>query len=99
SVLLVPKIYLFLKPATKVSDDRSRKEISSFLKQYSDSIAEEDVTEEAGSTPSASPKVDSTRHSGQVQQFYFDPNKIGKADWIKLGLTAKQAESIEKYKA
>ncbi len=31
--------------------------------------------------------------------FLFDPNKIGVAEWLKLGLSEKQATVIEKYKA
>lgn len=31
--------------------------------------------------------------------FQFDPNIIGVADWVKLGLTEKQAAVIEKYKS
>jgi DNA uptake protein ComE-like DNA-binding protein len=40
--------------------------------------------------------VDSTSHDSL---FYFDPNTITEADWIKLGLTEKQAAVIEKYKS
>ncbi|MBS1625801.1 MAG: helix-hairpin-helix domain-containing protein [Bacteroidetes bacterium] len=31
--------------------------------------------------------------------FYFDPNTIGIADWLRLGLSEKQANGIERYKA
>lgn len=31
--------------------------------------------------------------------FYFDPNVIGMSDWMRLGLTEKQATVIEKYKS
>lgn len=34
-----------------------------------------------------------------IQYFMFDPNLIGVHDWIKLGFSQKQAESIENYKA
>ncbi len=31
--------------------------------------------------------------------FYFDPNKIGVPEWLRLGLTEKQGNGIERYKA
>ncbi|MBS1593339.1 MAG: helix-hairpin-helix domain-containing protein [Bacteroidetes bacterium] len=31
--------------------------------------------------------------------FYFDPNTISLSDWLRLGLTEKQANGIERYKA
>lgn len=34
-----------------------------------------------------------------VKLFYFDPNTIGIGDWVRLGLSEKQAAVIEKYKS
>lgn len=43
------------------------------------------------------------RFDGRVTKryrlFVFDPNKIGQADWEKLGLSPKQAQAILKYRA
>ena len=36
--------------------------------------------------------------NSKVKYFYFDPNKIDKAQWEQLGLKSWQAEMIEKYK-
>lgn len=33
------------------------------------------------------------------EPFAFDPNTIGEEDWVRLGLSAKQAAAIERYKA
>jgi competence protein ComEA len=33
----------------------------------------------------------------QVQMFYFDPNKIQAADWIRLGLQERMAQTIRHY--
>lgn len=33
----------------------------------------------------------------QVPMFYFDPNKIQTADWIRLGLQERQAQTIRHY--
>lgn len=38
-------------------------------------------------------------NAGKVVLFTFDPNTIGIEDWLRLGLTEKQAAVIEKYKS
>lgn len=45
--------------------------------------------------------IDSTnaKPNASITLFKFDPNTIGVKEWMKLGFSDKQANSIEKYKA
>ena len=45
-----------------------------------------------------SPNLD-LANEDTIQYFIFNPNDIGKDDWIALGFSEKQASSIENYKA
>jgi competence ComEA-like helix-hairpin-helix protein len=38
-------------------------------------------------------------NNDSISMFYFDPNTITTDDWVRLGLSLKQAEVIEKYKS
>ncbi len=57
-------------------------------------ISERETNAIADSGSLAGPKTFAVK-----DYFEFDPNKIGVEEWVKLGFTQKQAESIEKYKA
>ncbi len=84
-VILIPRAYhfYFIKPQVAYRDTTVVKETGA-LQMDSDRQME-------------SSKTDSGNIHGSL--FYFDPNKIGVNDWIKLGLSVKQAAVIEKYKS
>jgi DNA uptake protein ComE-like DNA-binding protein len=84
-VILTPKAYhfYFIKPQTSYRDTTLVKEIGA-LQMDSD---RELVSE----------RTDTGDAHGSL--FYFDPNVINTDDWIRLGLSEKQAAVIEKYKA
>ena len=61
----------------------------------------------AGEEPQQAPERYTNRYTDTVSAkpsasatiFKFDPNTIGIKEWMKLGFSEKQANSIEKYKA
>jgi competence protein ComEA len=82
-VLVIPKVYRYyvVRPNAIVIDSTLSKEITE--KNDNPSDTNESKTGDAN-----------TRGNGL---FYFDPNTIDTTEWLRLGLTEKQAKSIEKY--
>ena len=82
--LIIPGVYRFyiVKPNRAFIDNTIVKDLA----VRNDSPAD---------TNASNTRATNTRASGL---FYFDPNTISINEWKKLGLTEKQASSIEKYK-
>ena len=106
AVFILPKVYLFLKPAEKDNTSAYQKEIDAFVTEYNEKkllAKTEDSTTENYSAFNPYSAVDlSSRYKRKEERkiiyFDFDPNKIGVEEWMKLGFSEKQAESIEKLK-
>lgn len=82
-VLVIPRVYRFyaVKPNTVFSDSTLTKAIA-------------ERTDNASDTNASHITDVNTKDKGL---FYFDPNTISTAEWLRLGLSEKQAKSIEKY--
>ncbi len=107
AVLLAPKVYFFFKPVEKSDNSKYEKEVDAFIEEYNRRtlLASADTSEESLSeiyNPYANVEL-SKRFRGKevrkIEYFDFDPNKIGVVEWVKLGFSEKQAESIEKLKS
>lgn len=83
--------YKYYMLSSQSSSPKYTAEIEAFAKQYN--------TDELHSSQYTDTASLSNTNAVAGDLFYFNPNIIGKVDWIKLGLTEKQATSIEKYKA
>ena len=83
-VLVIPRVYRFYaaKPNTVFIDSTLTKAIA-------------ERTDNASDTNASHITDVNTKDKGL---FYFDPNTIGIAEWVRLGLSEKQANSIEKYR-
>lgn len=96
AVLIFPNVYFYFQPVQHADNSVYDAEIAAFLKEYQ---------EKKGAAPisyrqdTSGKKVYSRRDKNDIVYFDFDPNKIGIGDWMKLGFSEKQAQSIEKYKA
>ena len=84
-ILIIPGVYRFyiVKPNTVFIDSTIVKDLA----VRNDSPAD---------TNTSNIRATNTRAS---DLFYFDPNTISIDEWKRLGLTEKQAASIEKYKS
>jgi competence protein ComEA len=102
-VLLAPKVYFYFKPVEHANNSKYKEEIEAFVHGNRASDREEDIADTIVAVKdSSSPKRDTTvikRHRTTATYFEFDPNKIGVEEWMRLGFTDKQAQSIENYKA
>ena len=103
-VLLVPRIYFFFKPVEHISNATHEHELDVFLNGNKTLSANEELPDtltigkdSVGTVPDSAASAKKVRRL--TGYFYFDPNKIGVEDWMRLGFTEKQAEGIEKYKA
>ena len=85
SIMIIPGVYRFyiLKPNIAFQDTSLVKVIA-------------DINDKPSDTNASNIRATNTGGSGL---FYFDPNTITAHDWVRLGLTEKQAASIEKYKS
>ena len=84
-VLLIPQAYHFYGTKAQVS--------------FADTTISKDLAALGKSDAVNYEGIDSFKHQAHGELFYFDPNTIGAEDWVRLGLTGKQAAVIEKYKA
>ena len=99
-VLIAPRAYLYFKPVQHADNSKYKAEIEAFEKGRP---LNEDLSDTMGAIKDTST---SNRDSTQLAKakhrqptyFVFDPNKIGVEDWMRLGFTEKQAQSIELYK-
>jgi competence protein ComEA len=98
---IAPGIYHYFKPVEHADNSKYEKEIEAFVHGNHVLTPEEEMADtmsvkrDSASTDSSQLKKIKQR----ISYFEFDPNKIGVAEWVRLGFTEKQAESIEKYKA
>jgi len=104
AVLVAPEIYFYFKPVEHADNSKYKQEIEAFVHGNKSLSPEEEMadTTTAGKDGISAIKDTSqylkiTKHR-QSGYFEFDPNKIGVEDWMRLGFTEKQAQSIEKYK-
>jgi competence protein ComEA len=107
ALLILPKVYFFFSPVKQNINSPYDKEVEAFEKEYqakkqlaAGSVADQDQSETFN--PYANVKLSShfkTKKQKETEYFDFDPNKIGVAEWVRLGFSNKQAESIEKAKA
>jgi competence protein ComEA len=88
-VLLIPKVHRFYIAKPQILPDTLYKEFTKIERPIDTSEIE---------TDSASRREQDRGSSGKVL-FFFDPNTANIDTWLRLGLSKKQAESIEKYKA
>lgn len=96
-IIIVPKIYFLVCP----KDSFPRKIITSQIKDFQKEYAALEATR--GDSNDYGNYNFYNDHSSQQRNvsgalFYFDPNKIGLDDWIRLGLSERQASVIENYK-
>jgi competence protein ComEA len=102
-IFLLPKIYFYLKPVEHIENQPYEQEIEAFIREFEEKklLAQGDSSDDRETfNPYAnvaiSPQFKTKR---EIEYFEFDPNKIGLADWMRLGFSEKQAASIEKGKA
>lgn len=99
AVFILPRAYSFFKPAnTAPADSLAQQQAISFNNDYNRLKNQISTADEDSAAPAPEAPAKAT-NKAPVKYFYFDPNKIGVKEWIQLGLTEKQAASIEKYKA
>ncbi len=98
-VLIAPRVYFYFKPVEHADNSKYKAEIEAFEKGLP---LNEDLTDTTAGADSSSTHHDTTiiqkLKRRQATYFEFDPNKIGVEDWVRLGFTEKQAQSIELYK-
>lgn len=101
--------YLYYYPSVNEVNNEYDADLEAFIKEYyeKNQLAKRDSIEDnriAEYTSNPFNNIDvNTRYKSPVKRepeyFDFDPNKIGVDDWVLLGFSEKQAESIEKLKA
>ena len=99
-VLIAPRVYFYFKPVQHANNSKDKAGIEAFEKGLT---LNEDLTDTITPSDSSLAHHDSTTtiqklKRRQATYFEFDPNKIGVEDWMRLGFTEKQAQSIELYK-
>lgn len=107
AVFILPSVYLYYQPVEHTDNSKYDKEVDAFIKEYNErrQLALADTLEDSTNTdfnPYANVDLNSRfnkKEKRTIEYFEFDPNKIGIEEWIKLGFSEKQAESIEKLKA
>lgn len=97
-IITVPKIYFLVSPKDSLPRKIVTSQIKDFQKEYA---ALEAIREDSNDYRNYNSYND---HSSQQRNvsgalFYFDPNKIGLDDWMRLGLSERQATVIENYKS
>jgi hypothetical protein len=110
-VVAVPRLYFYFKPPEHADNSKYLKEAERFARNSAANEEEKAGTPPETDNPKSSENqtgipivtVDSGLHivkkaTGADGYFNFDPNKIGVAEWVKLGFTEKQATTIEHYK-
>jgi competence protein ComEA len=81
---------LFINKSTEskvVVDEKTLAEIQQFKMEYESQLESQQFNNK------------SNKEKAAVALFYFDPNLIGEEEWMKLGLSKRQAEVIERYKS
>ncbi len=105
TVLLAPHLYFYFKPVEHADNSKYKQQIEAFASTGNYVTTISDTTGNiAPVTADSLQQRNTVAPAGIVKKmqpgyFEFDPNKIGVKEWVQLGFTEKQAESIEKYKA
>ncbi len=101
-IIVAPKAYFYFKPVEHIDNSKCEKEIADFTKAYN---RHAEVTVSADTTRIDTAAAIEKKSQAHVyfkkpaeSYFVFDPNKIGVAEWMRLGFTEKQAMTIEHYK-
>ncbi len=106
-VFIVPATYLYYKPIQHADNSPYQKEVDAFIKEFNEkkqlALLADSIKKDSLLIVSRDLTLDSSsslkkKEERKIAYFQFDPNKIGVAEWIKLGFSAKQAASIEKLK-
>ncbi len=104
---IVPATYLYYKPIEHIDNSPYLVEVDSFIVEFNekkqlallaDSIRKDSLLFARRDSTSDSSLTFTNKTLRQIAYFEFDPNKIGMAEWMKLGFSEKQAASIEKLK-
>jgi len=101
-ISIVPRVYFYFNPPKFDDGQGFRKEILAFQKQL-DELKQNDSLSNIES-PEFNPYAEShfskkkESFNRNVVLFPFNPNTIGVEEWQQLGMSKKQAESIEKAK-
>ena len=104
---IVPDVYFYFKPVEHIDNGKYQSEVDAFIKEYNErkQLALADTLGDSNAynfNPYANVDLSSQfkkKEKRPITYFDFDPNKIGVEEWMKLGFSEKQAESIEKLKA
>lgn len=86
-MLILPYVVNRAEPDETPIDEKTLSQIQEFKQSYESQLA------------NSSYDNSYKKEAAAVTLFYFDPNTIGVAEWMKLGLSQKQAEVIERYKS
>jgi competence protein ComEA len=97
-VLIAPRVYYYLKPVEHADNSKYKAEVEAFEKGQPVTGDLTDTTATDSSLANHDTTTIQKLRRRQATYFVFDPNKIGVEDWMRLGFTEKQAQSIEKYK-
>ena len=103
-VIITPKVYHYFKPVQHADNSKYKQEVEAFVHGNKPLSAEEEAADTIAATKASATTIqDTSQHITPkkprgTNYFEFDPNKIHVEDWVRLGFTQKQAESIEKYK-
>ncbi len=103
AAFILPNMYTYFNPPQHFDNTQYDNEINAFIKEYIEKkqLSLADTLEEAFN-PYANVQLSShfkKKEKREIEYFDFDPNKIGVEEWIKLGFSEKQAESIERTKS
>lgn len=101
--LAFPFVYSSIEPKTENSDKNFKTEVDAFINEYEAkkqfALAKDSVEENSTFEYNPYASVDLKEEKKKIEYSDFDPNKIGVIEWMKMGLSPKQAASIEKLKA
>ena len=101
-IIVAPKAYFYFKPVEHIDNSKYEKEVAAFANAYNHR-AEVAVSADTTKVDTAAALEKKSQAHVYLKKpaesyFVFDPNKIGIAEWVKLGFTEKQAMTIEHYK-
>ena len=107
AAFITPSVYFYFKPVEHINNSKYDNYIDAFINEYNQrkQLAIVDTLSDSTNTnfnPYANVDLNSQfkrKEKRSITYFNFDPNKIGVEEWMKLGFSEKQAESIEKLKA
>jgi competence ComEA-like helix-hairpin-helix protein len=103
--ILAPKTYIyFIASNDKREFSKADRAVLAFMKEYEDKQLAQLAEDTSGDESYRGPIFDTAgfkyrpKEKKAIVYFAFDPNLIGEEEWMKLGLSAKQAAVVENYK-